>query len=216
MKRNDGAVVRTCQQQLDTLNRGIFRALCRRTSREAFDTPTVNIQALEQMNLPDHPEINLATTILTVIVQQQVEYFNVGKTMNATQVAAMVDDIIDVFPQLTLEEVATCFRRKRRTAQIFDRIDPNILMGWLYDYDSERDEFCENDARVTQKENDSGEAMFYGAYMEWLKSEVAKGNKDAIEAKKSHEELLYMFDEEKRREKAFQEYKKKYEETGTL
>ncbi len=60
--------------------------------------------------------------------------------MNDTQIALTADLIIESFWYLKLEEIKYCFRRAMRTAKLFDRLDGNIILGWLRDYNTERTE----------------------------------------------------------------------------
>ena len=208
--------VRECQTGIDKMNRDIFRSLRRKSYKEAFDSGMASISELRDVQIPGHAEVNLATTMLTVVVAQQVEYFNVSNTMSANQVADTVEDIIDLYPQMTLEEVATCFGIRRRSTELFNRLEPSILMAWLRDYDYERDGFCEDQARVIPVYKPSDGAMSRDEYVKWLEAEVAKGNPGAIKAKEDFDYFEMKRTEPQRRENAFQQWRQEYEKTGKL
>lgn len=206
---NDVAALKCANDKLDSLQVSIFRALRRKTTQDAFDEGGVSVADLAVVCAPGRPEVSLATTMLTVVVSQQVAYFNVGKTMNAVQVGMVVDDIMDRFSYMTLEEVSTALATARRTANVYDRLDPNTIIGWIYDYDSKRDEYCELRAQrdVTASRQGNTSAMTYEEYERWLIEEVKKGNKEAIRAKEDHDAVLSRKHQKENEEKRFQEWK---------
>ena len=208
--------MRECQTGIDKMNRDIFRSLRCKSYKDAFDAGMMPIYELQEVQIPGHAEVNLATTMLTIIVAQQVEYFNVTNTMSANQVADTVEDIIDLYPHMTLEEVATCFGIRRRSTELFNRLEPTILIAWLRDYDYERDGYCEEQASKLPEATYTGHEMSLDEYNKWLEVEAAKGNKDAIEWKKIRDEIEYANKAGERREKAFLQWKREYERTGKL
>lgn len=212
VRTNNALMARQVNEQIDALQVSIFRALRRRTAQEAFSEPSASVAELAAVCAPGRPEVSLATTLLTIIVSQQVQYFNVGKTMNAAQVAMTVDDVIDRFGYMTLEEIATTFAIARRTAKVYDRLDPNILLSWLYDYDSRRDELCERVATSQMSTATvpvaSASGMSFSEYTRWLETEAAKGNPDAIRDKEIFEANKRRAEEPDRKEAAFQAWRK--------
>ena len=221
MRTNNTLAARQVGEQIDALQVGIFRSLRRKTVEEAFAEDGLSVTELCEICAPGRPQVSLATTMLTIIVSQQVQYFNVGKTMNAAQVAMVVDDIIDRFGYMTLEEVATAFATARRTAQVYDRLDPNILISWLYDYDRRRDELCERQAQQPSSSPESSSPaavpsasaerpsrpMTYEEYSRWLEAEVAKGNPEAIRAKADFDENRRRREEPARKEDEFRKWR---------
>lgn len=201
--QNNAFLVSRYNQQLDALNVEIFRSLRRKSQEDAFREGGLSISELSTIHAPGRNMVNLATTLLTIIVSQQNDYFSVGKPMNAYQVSAAVDDIIDRFGYMTLEEVSTTFAIARRRERIYDRLDPNILLGWLYAYDSLRDSYCESQAESNRRgsgtdglaavlsSSDAPRAgsMSMSDYVSWLESEVSSGNEKAAEALECHRTL---------------------------
>lgn len=215
VKTNNTLAARHVGEQIDALQVGIFRALRRKTVEDAFGEDGLSVAELCEVCAPGRPEVSLATTMLTIIVSQQVQYFNVSKTMNAAQVAMTVDDIIDRFGYMTLEEVATAFAIARRKVQVYDRLDPNTLIGWLYDYDSRRDELCERAATSVSADQENATepvasvaGMSFSEYGRWLDDEVAKGNPDAIRDKAIFDENRRRMEEPARKEAAFQTWRR--------
>lgn len=81
-----------------------------------------------------------ARALLSVAVCEVCDFFNVGKNMNDTQIAITVDLILESFWYLRLEEIKYCFRRAMRREKVYDRLDGNIIIGWLNSYADERTE----------------------------------------------------------------------------
>lgn len=81
-----------------------------------------------------------ARALLSVAVCEVCDFFNVGKNMNDTQIAITVDLILESFWYLRLEEIKYCFRRAMRREKVYDRLDGNIIIGWLNNYADERTE----------------------------------------------------------------------------
>lgn len=76
--------------------------------------------------------------LVSIAICEVCDFVNVGKNMNDIQVALTADMIISSYNHLKLEEIKYCFRRAMCTEKLFDRLDGNIILGWLHDYDMER------------------------------------------------------------------------------
>ena len=76
--------------------------------------------------------------LLSSALCEVCDFFNVGKNMNDRQIALTVDLIIDRFWDFKLEEIKFCFRRAMMSEKVYDRIDGNVIISWLIDYDIER------------------------------------------------------------------------------
>lgn len=123
--------------------------------------------------------------LLTIAVGEVCNFFNVGKNMNDIQVAMTVDLIIDRFWYFKLEEIKYCFRRAMMREKLFDRLDGNIIIGWLSEYDSERTEEAMrlSDQKETQELNEytpSPDAITFQEYVEQL-TEAAKTDEKAAD-----------------------------------
>lgn len=77
---------------------------------------------------------------LVLLVNDTLDFFNVPETMNAKQVALTVDLIIDTYPYMQVDDIALCFRNamKGNYGRIYNRIDGQIILGWLREYNKER------------------------------------------------------------------------------
>lgn len=170
------------------------------------------------LNTPDLPlsiirkEITLAgaRAILVIAINELVSFFNVGKTMNATQVALTADLIIDKFYYLKLEEIKLCFRNAMTSGKVYDRLDGNIILGWLMEYDAQRDEVASslsiNEANEQKSDNNG---IFYGEYIAHLVETANGGDEEAKKLLESH----YSFIERMKvddKEAAFNKWKEEY------
>lgn len=123
-------------KDLLTLQAEYYKGLHVSSIKEAvLNTPNLPLSVIRK-------EITLAgaRAILVIAINELVSFFNVGKTMNDVQVALTADLIIDRFYYLKLEEIKLCFRNAMASGKIYDRLDGNIILGWLNEYDAQRDE----------------------------------------------------------------------------
>lgn len=126
-----------------------------------------------------------ARALLYIALCEVCDFFNVGKNMNDTQIAMTVDLIIERFGHLKPTEIKFCFRRAMMRERLFDRLDGNIIIGWLTDYDAERTEEAiklseQQDRQQFNEVRELPEAVSYEAYLDSLK-ERAKTDKGAKE-----------------------------------
>lgn len=150
----------------------------------------------KELVLSDLPTINLlkrelgqagARAVIVLAVSEVVLFFNVGKNMNATQIALVTDMILEKFWYLRVEEIKSCFREKMFSAKIYDRLDGNIILGWLREYDLERDRLMEQinidekNQLESAKSEHSGKGISYEEYIEGLKKRVEAGDDEAEE-----------------------------------
>lgn len=126
-------------------------------------------------------EVSLADVraLLSIAICEVCDFFNVGKNMNDAQIALTVDLIIEQFWYFKLEEIKYCFRRAMMREKLFDRLDGNIIIGWLREYDTERTEEAMriSEQRETQQENkimDCPEAVSFEDYVADLRSRAEK------------------------------------------
>lgn len=126
-----------------------------------------------------------ARALLYIAICEVCDFFNVGKNMNDTQVALTVDMILESFWYLKLEEIKYCFRRAMMREKLFDRLDGNIIIGWLRDYDAERtnEAISLSDRQERQRQNEikpDADAKGYQEYIARLKGR-AKTDKSAAD-----------------------------------
>lgn len=120
-----------------------------------------------------------ARALLYIALCEVCDFFNVGKNMNDAQIALTVDLIIEQFWYFKLEEIKYCFRRAMMREKLFDRLDGNIILGWLREYDAERTEEAMriSEQRETQQVNeitDRSDAVSFEDYVADLRSRAEK------------------------------------------
>lgn len=74
------------------------------------------------------------------ILNDVIDFFNVGKTMGAVQVAGAADLIIDEFYFLKPDDFKLCFNRAKKGyyGKVYDRIDGQVIFEWLNQYTNDR------------------------------------------------------------------------------
>lgn len=123
--------------------------------------------------------------IIVLAVSEVVLFFNVGKNMSASQIALTTDLILEQYWYLTVEEIKACFRRAMRSAKVYDRLDGNIILGWLRDYDCERDEIMvqinidEKNRLENLRPDPSTGGISYADYVAGVKARAERGDERA-------------------------------------
>ena len=123
-----------------------------------------------------------ARALLYIALCELADFFNVGKNMSDTQIALTVDLILESFWYFKLEEIKYCFRRAMMREKLFDRLDGNIIIGWLREYDAERTEeaMSLSDAQAAHEDRVSSGAMSWAEYHDRLTSAAANGDAEAM------------------------------------
>lgn len=167
-----------------------YRGLQVRRIEDAIDSPNLPVSTLKN-------ELGLdgVRAILVLTVTEVCNFFNVGKTMNAKQVAMTVDLIIEKYFYLKLEDIKLCFRRAMYSHTAYDRLDGNIILSWLDKYDADRDEYCSLhsiNVSKSRKTEDRSAAIgcSYDEYWAGQRKLAGEGDKEAIERVKQHDELV--------------------------
>lgn len=129
----------------------------------------------------------VARSILVLLVNDALDFFNVPETMNAKQVATTVDIIIDTYPYMQADDIALCFRNAMRGdyGKVYNRLDGQIILGWIREYNRERctaaDEIGYNE-HLAHKSRDSlpTQGVFYADYRAALQRRADKGDPEAL------------------------------------
>lgn len=74
------------------------------------------------------------------ILNEVIDYFSVGKSIGAVQVAQVADLIIEEYYFFKPDDFKLCFNRAKKGiyGKVFDRIDGQVLFEWLSAYRKER------------------------------------------------------------------------------
>lgn len=153
-----------------------------------------------------------ARSLVSLALCDLCDFFNVGKNMDDRQIAATADLIIDRFWYFKVEELKFCFRQAKIKAKLYDRLDGNIIMQWLEDYDVERTNIAAEISRnreAEQMNKESSDGVSWLAYVLDLKSRSLKGDKEASQRLDDIEHLRHLprlGDITKDKETAFKEW----------
>lgn len=74
------------------------------------------------------------------VLNDVVDFFNIGKTMGAVQIASTADLIIEEFYFLKPDDFKLCFNRAKKGSygKVYDRIDGQVIFEWLNAYTNDR------------------------------------------------------------------------------
>ena len=127
-----------------------------------------------------------ARAVLVLILNDMLDFFNAGNDMNDTQVALTVNFILEEYPYMQADDITLCFRNamKGKYGKLYNRIDGQIIMGWLREYNRERCTMASEQSYNEQKAHLSEEArptdgIFYAEYRAALEQKAGEGNQEA-------------------------------------
>lgn len=77
--------------------------------------------------------------LLSILIIDTLDFLNVGKTMNDRQVAATIDLILEDYSVYKIDYFVLCFNRAKKGnyGKLYDRVDGQIILGWLAEFDLE-------------------------------------------------------------------------------
>lgn len=110
-------------------------ALAPRTIAQVLDSPEPSLHHIA-VRLGD----TAARAVVSYLLADALELFNVRETMTDVQVALTVDLILEEYPYLQTDDLKLCLRNamKLRYGEVYNRIDVTVVMGWLRAYNRER------------------------------------------------------------------------------
>lgn len=124
---------------------------------------------------------------LSLMIKEVNDFFNVKGNMNAGQIRLTAELILDNdgFYDLTLGNIKACFREKMMSGKIYDRLDGNIIIGWLREFKSEMTDCCEtvnegkDRMRLRKESGDGAGSISHAVYMAMLEARANDGDEDA-------------------------------------
>ena len=127
-----------------------------------------------------------ARAVVAYLIAEALEFFNAGNDMNDRQVAVTVDLIIEEYPYMQPDDLKLCFRNamKGRYGKLYNRIDGQIVMGWLAEYNRERCAAAAEQSLNEHRQRLASEAraargLFYDEYRQELEQRAARGDPEA-------------------------------------
>lgn len=163
------------------------------------------------------------TMVLSMMITEVNDFFNVKGKMTAKQIRLTAELILDndAFYDLTLGNIKACFRERMMSERLYDRLDGNIIIGWLREFKSEMADRCEivNEGkdRIRQREESGGCAgsISHAVYMAMLEARADDGDGDAARtlAEYRRRTAIPTAEEQRRKDLGFfafnEQYKKK-------
>ena len=120
---------------LGTLPMPYYNSLHPKTVNDVFDSPSCSIAVINKKFGEQH-----LRAFMVKVLNDLLDFFNVGKTMGAVQVASTADLIIEEFYFLKPDDFKLCFTRAKKGyyGKVFDRIDGQVIFEWLNQYTNDR------------------------------------------------------------------------------
>ena len=111
-----------------------YRSLCPKMYTDVFDSILPSLALCKR-------ELGLigARAVLFIIISHEANQYNTGQNMDENQMATLVDDVLDLFYFLKIDDLKLCFDNARigRYGQVF-RLDGSVVLSWLEKYKNER------------------------------------------------------------------------------
>lgn len=158
--------------------------------------------------------------ILSMMISEVNDFFNVRGNMSTKQIKLTAQLILDNpnFYDLTLGNIKACFHQRMMSEKIYDRLDGNIIIGWLREFKSEMADHCETVKegydRIRQREESTRDAgaITHAAYIAMLETRANAGDKDAKKMIAEYHRWTRISSAGEQREKdlAFFKYKQEY------
>ena len=98
---------------------------------------TVHMPTIAEMKRSDYN--SLADDLETLLIHT-VQYFDVTTENIAHNSRIIAVEILETFPNLTLEDVMLCFQNAKdgQYGQLYNRIDGLVIKKWLHEYQSDK------------------------------------------------------------------------------
>lgn len=120
-----------------------YNALRPKTEYDVFESPTCSVAVIVKEFGENHMR-----SFMVKILNDLLDFFSVGKTMGAVQVAQTADLIIEEYYFLKPDDFKLCFSRAKKGiyGKVYDRIDGQVIFDWLNTYEKGRGSIAENDS----------------------------------------------------------------------
>lgn len=137
--------------------------------------------------------IEAARAVILNAVMDVAEFFSVQKEMSDRQMGMTVDLIIECYPYFNFSEIKSCFHRAMASKQVYGRLDGNIILLWLQEFDDYRTTVLEEEAvkrkNEMQSETDNTLGSYYEDYIAMLCKKASEGDEQAISQLRKHEDI---------------------------
>lgn len=135
--------------------------------------------------VPKHGDV-VVHAILIYALNELKDLINVGKNLTNPQISFIASRLIEKYGYWKIEEIKYVLYRAVEREKLFDRLDPNIVLGWFADYDDERTEEAmrisdQEEAQQANQITERPDAVSFEGYVESLRCKAENGDKDAKE-----------------------------------
>lgn len=112
-----------------------YNSLHPKTVNDVFDSPSCSLAIINKEFGEGH-----LRSFMVKILNDVLDFFSVGKSMGAVQVATTADLIIEEYYFLKPDDFKLCFNqaKKGQYGKVYDRIDGQVIFDWLSTYVSDR------------------------------------------------------------------------------
>jgi len=159
------------REHLGHLADAILQQSAAQNVNDVFDSPSCSIAVMNK----EFGETHLRGFMVKVL-NDLIDFFNVGKSIGAVQVAQTVDLIIDEYYFFKPDDFKLCFNRAKKGlyGKVYDRIDGAVILEWLGRYEKERGAMAMDDSINNSKswdipEGDRTSKTLEQAYHEFRK-----------------------------------------------
>lgn len=163
------------------------------TIRQALDAE-VPIQLSEWKNLAP----NEIKAVLIKFIEGTLEYFSFRRTdMSAQQIVMIVNDIMEKYFYLRLEDVCLCFKKGRIDSnyrKFYGRVDGSVFLDWFATYDRERQEATYSHPSNSVTPVDLSNGVPWEEYEALMKKRMEDGDESARESYESMLNVKRMFE----------------------
>lgn len=151
---------------------------------ENIRSESPNLADIQRL-IPKHGDV-VVQTILIYALNELKDLVNVGKNLTNAQISYLANRIMSSYWMLKPEEVKFVLYRGVEREKLFDRLDPNIVLGWFAEYDTERTEEAMrlSDQEASERQHcvaTSKDAISWGNYVSRLWNLAMYADAEAVE-----------------------------------
>lgn len=149
------------------------------TPRKMIEAETPTLWELQQrLGRP------AAIAILVNAFIHAAKLVNLDKNITQEQIGEAANDILESYGYLKVEEIKFLLKRALRTQNVYGRLDYNVLMNWIEQYDAERTEEAiriseQRDMQQVNEINNNPDAVSFEDYVADLRTRAEKDKKAA-------------------------------------
>lgn len=142
-------------------------------------------------------EIGHAATIAILVKAfiHAAKLVNLDKNLTTEQIGEAANDILEAHGYLKVEEIKYLLKRALRTQNIYGRLDYNVLMNWVEQYDAERTEeamrISDQVSSQMQNAEPTPDAVSFDAYLAGLRERAKSDHNAALLLESVADQLPY-------------------------